>query len=303
MPYHAELASSVLMVPPKEFDFNAETGVDNVFQARLDRDVQKAAMAEFHAMQEQLDNAGVGIVSMDYTVGDTATPDAVFPNNWFSTHPDGTVVLYPMATANRRAEVRQALLAETLNQQGFSVRRWLDLRQHTNAVLEGTGALVFAHHKPVAVVTESTRAQQQALDAWETLGLGMPTLRLQSSWQQQPVYHTNVLLSTAPEFVVACEEVLTDATGRSLREAFDGLAFCAITAEQMVSYCGNSLLLKNNRQQPLLVLSTTALSALNHQQKRLLERYAELLPVAIPTIETVGGGSARCMLAELFLPR
>lgn len=314
-------ASSVILIRPTGFGFDPETADSNGFQRTLaDRDVQRLAAEEFDGLLEALRNCGIGVTVLDPV--DPKAPNAVFPNNWFSTHADGTAVIYPMHTPSRRVE-RDPELKVTLQREGFGVRQVMDLSawEKKGLVLEGTGSLVLDRVKRHAYACISPRTHETALNAWcETLGfvpIGF-TATMDGTLSGQPVYHTNVVMSIGTRFAVVCLEALPYPAERLEVEeelAKSGREVIPITLEQMHQYVGNMLQLRGalsvggssrsgrSPTNDFILLSQTAFNALQPFQRLALERHAHLMPVPIPTIEAVGGGSVRCMLAENFLER
>ena len=303
-------ASSVLLIRPTGFGYDSETAASNGFQQRLEReDIRERAEQEFDDLLNALRHCGIPVTVLDPV--DPAAPNAVFPNNWLSTHADGTVVTYPMCTPSRRVE-RDPAIAEVLRREGFSVRQVMDLSQweQKGLFLEGTGSLVLDRVKRLAFAVTSPRTYPSALNGWcEQLGyVPVPfTATMDGTLSGQPIYHTNVVMSIGLHFAVVCfDAVPYPAERQELREelAKAGKAILPITLEQMHRYAGNMLELRGGRdgREPFVFLSDTAFHALRPDQRIALEQHAQLVPVAIPTIEAVGGGSVRCMLAEVFLP-
>jgi len=307
-------ASSVILIRPTGFGFDPETADSNAFQRTLaDRDVKRKAAEEFDGLLDALRSCGIGITVLDPV--DRNAPNAVFPNNWFSTHPDGTAVIYPMHTTSRRVE-RDPELKATLQREGFVVRQVIDLSawEKKGMVLEGTGSLVLDRVKRHAYACLSPRTTEAALNAWcETLGfvpIGF-TATMDGTLSGQPVYHTNVVMSIGTRFAVVCLEALPYPAERLEVEeelAKSGREVIPITLEQMHQYVGNMLELQGSLStlavepnERFIFLSETAFTALKPFQRIALERHARLMPVPIPTIEAVGGGSVRCMLAENYL--
>lgn len=314
-------ASSVILIRPTGFGFDPETADSNGFQRTLtDRDVKRRAAEEFDGLLNALRSCGIGITVLDPV--DRNAPNAVFPNNWFSTHDNGTAVIYPMHTPSRRVE-RDTDLKATLHREGFAVRQVMDLSawEKKGLVLEGTGSLVLDRVKRHAYACLSPRTSETALNGWcEALGF-VPiafTATMDGTLTGQPVYHTNVVMSIGTRFAVVCLEALPDPAERLEVEeelAKSGREVIPITLEQMHQYLGNMLELCSPAQystttdtarsgpddRHYLFLSETAFQALKPFQRLALQRHAELFPVPIPTIEAVGGGSVRCMLAENFL--
>lgn len=301
-------ASGVIMIRPVGFGFDPETAVSNPFQHDVkDAEIRARAEEEFDGVIEALDRCGIGITVLDPV--DPKAPNAVFPNNWFSTHEDGTLVVYPMCTASRRRE-RDRELDFLLEQGGFKVKRFIDLTtlENDERYLEGTGSLVLDRVRRVAYAAMGPRTTERAINYWcGGLGFGpAPFLAtMDGTLSGQPVYHTNVMMSIGTGFSLICKDALPYPVDRDdvLNELLrSGRELITITLEQMHGYVGNLLELRNGRGEPFLFISESAFALLNSAQRASLEQHAALVPVPIPVIEKVGGGSIRCMLAENFLP-
>ncbi|MBI3299613.1 MAG: amidinotransferase [Elusimicrobia bacterium] len=295
------------MVRPAAFGFNAETAGSNAFQNRpgaAPAEVLAAARAEFDGFVAALRGRDIEVVVVEDTPA-PLKPDALFPNNWVSFHEDGGVVLYPMAASNRRLE-RRAEALETLGR-SFALGATWDLSPHEakGEFLEGTGSMVLDHVHRRAYACLSPRTHEGLFKAWCARRGYEPAAFAAADARGQAVYHTNVLMSVGDGFAVACLDAVGDAAERRRLEVVlrDGLQLVAIGLEQMARFCGNVLEVESRSGTPHLVLSQTAFDAFTPAQRKTLSGYAELLPVSIPTIESVGGGSARCMLAEVFSPR
>lgn len=294
----------VVLIRPHRFRPNPLTAADNAFQHPLPgapAEVAARARAEVDGLAATLEGLGVGVSVFEDPGG--ATPDSVFPNNWLSTHADGTVVLYPMCAANRRPE-RRADVVEHLGAR-FAVRRVLDLSAHERAgrFLEGTGAMVLDHAGGVAYACRSRRLDAGLFAlACEELGLA-PLLVEAADRRGVPVYHTNVLMSVGTEVAVVGSGMIRDDAQRRavldrLRES--GREVVEISEEQVAGFLGNCLEVAG-AEGPSLMMSATAAAQLTAAQRRRLERWCRIVPAAVPTIEAAGG-SVRCMLAGVHLP-
>jgi hypothetical protein len=305
-------APAVLMVRPACFGFNPQTAESNVFQHPMAdsrgavADSRGVALAEFDAVAAALRGAGIEVL----IAADTAVPpkpDAVFPNNWVSFHRDGTIALYPMLAANRRAERREDILEFVVRGGGFRVSRTVDFTHHEDEgkYLEGTGSLVLDRVHRVAYACSSPRTDLDVLgDFAQQLDYDVVSFDAVDG-EGKPIYHTNVLMAVGSAFAVVFEESLPNAVHhRAVLAKLRGTGheIVAITRAQMRKFAGNVLELAAPGG-PLLVLSRTALGSLNPAQVMRLEAHAALLPVALPHIESVGGGGVRCMLAEIHLPK
>ncbi|RYZ21683.1 MAG: amidinotransferase [Chitinophagaceae bacterium] len=304
-PRMTQAASRILMVRPAAFSFNAETAVNNHFQQNpgTGSGLQQQALREFDAMVATLSAAGIEV----FVVPDTpepAKPDAVFPNNWISTTSDGRIHLYPMFAPNRRTERRPGIVS--LLQQTFRVDRVNDWSyfEEQGHFLEGTGSIIFDHPARTAYAARSPRTdvgvlklvcaaygyQSIAFDARDAAG--------------RAIYHTNVLLSIGEGFAVGCGDAIADEEERrSVRESLEasGHEWIDIGFEEMNAFAANLLQVRNRAGEACIVISQAAVDALAPAKLQALERYGRLLPVSVPTIEKVNGGSVRCMMCELFL--
>jgi hypothetical protein len=300
--------STVFMMRPTRFMFNPETAQSNHFQGFVagadDAAIQARAFAEFDGMVARLREHGVRVLVFEDTP-EPHTPDAVFPNNWGSFHPNGRVLLYPMCAPNRRPERRPDVLAALARQ--FTVRETLDFsgREQAGEFLEGTGSIVFDHVYRVAYAGLSVRTSAALLrEVCARLGYQPVAFRVYDA-QGQEIYHTNVMMCVGTGFAVVCLESIRHEAERAAVVASltaTGHDIVAISLAQVSRFAGNMLTLRPATGPELLVMSQSAYDALTPAQRHRLSHYATLLPCAIPTIETIGGGSARCMLAEVFLP-
>jgi len=303
------LTDQVLMIRPRWFAFDEETAGSNVFQQRetgvSPEGLAQQAREEFDRLAGALDTAGVGVVVAEDRA-DVRTPDSVFPNNWLSFHASGHAVLYPMATASRRVEVRAELIQDVERATGARWSRRVDLTPLAarGAFVEGTGSLVFDHHTPLAFACRSARTTDDGLDAVER-ELGVETLRFTARDAcGTPYYHTNVMMAVGEDAAIVCGESI-DAAERDAvlsRLGAGGRRLVEITREQAARFAGNALMLRSRGGDPLVVMSEQARAAFTPEQRRVLAETGELVWADIATIERVGGGSARCMIAEIHSP-
>ncbi|WP_045689394.1 citrulline utilization hydrolase CtlX [Hymenobacter sp. AT01-02] len=303
-------ASTVFVVRPARFGFNAETAPSNSFQQSVSglsmEDLQSQVAAEFDGVVLTLRSKGVQVLVFDDTP-EPPKPDAVFPNNWLTLHADGTALLYPMCAPNRRPERRSDIVAALGAQ--FHIRQVHDVSAYETQgrFLEGTGSIIFDHEHRIAYACLSVRTDAELLlQVTARLGFQAVTFHAEDT-HGQAIYHTNVMMCIGTRFAVICLESIPDAQERATVTASlasTGHELVAITLAQAACFAGNMLTLQPAGDGPeLLALSQRAYDALTPQQCAILARYCELVPLAIPTIETIGGGSVRCMLAEVFLPR
>lgn len=303
-----QVTRHLFMIRPRHFGPNAETAGSNQFQrvpSHTAAELATLALREFDGVTAALDRAGVQVlVAAD--LPDRVTPDAVFPNNWVSTHNDGTAVLYPMAAGNRRAERRPDLLVRLAAEGGFELRRVIDLSwlEQAGSYLEGTGSLVLDRLHGIAFAARSVRTHAEALGEFGRLG-GYRVVAFDASLGGREIYHTNVLMSLGRNFAILCSEAIGDQAQRQTACAelvASDRSLVEVSGDQLRQFAANCLEV-DAPGGPVLVLSDTALRSLRPGQRRMLERHVALLPVDVATIEHVGGGGVRCMLAEIHLPR
>ena len=300
-----QTTSHLLMIRPVNFGFNAETAVNNAFQtAGNDAGAQQKALQEFDDFVQLLRQNGVDVT----VVNDTPqpyTPDSIFPNNWVSFHSDGTVVLYPMYAGNRRLERKPGVLEAVKDK--FSLQNTIDLSSHEaeNVFLEGTGSMVLDRQNKIAYACISPRTDYFVLTEFcEKMGY---TAEVFDAIDQkgQAIYHTNVMMCVADKYVVICLDAIAAEHEKEQVSASiikSGKTIIPISYEQMNHFAGNMLQVSNNKSAPLLVMSSQAYASLTKEQIQQLERFNGIIHSPLTTIETNGGGSARCMMAEIHLP-
>jgi hypothetical protein len=304
----AQTAAAVLMVRPAHFGSNEETAGTNFFQRRdaTPTDAAARALREFDALAVALADAGVRVLAFAGQRG-AALPDEVFPNNWLSLHADGTAVLYPLLAENRRRERRRDILAALAEAHGYRIVRVVDLTrlEARRQYLEGTGSLVLDRVRRVAYACRSPRTHEAALGEFAR-ALDYEIVRFDAADAAgRPIYHTNVLLSLGSGFAALCTAAIADrAQHRAVVERLEGSGreVVELSGEELVSFAGNLLELRG-RDGPVIALSATALRSLAAATRRALERHGALVTADIDTIERLGGGSVRCMLAEVALPQ
>jgi hypothetical protein len=305
-----QCAGAVLMVRPAAFDYNPETAASNRMQRVPERAGlhREAALTEFGQVVAALEGEGVRVCVVDDTA-EPAKPDAVFPNNWVSFHPDGTVVLYPMHAASRRLERRRDVIDEVAARLGFRVSRVVDLTGHERAgrALEGTGSLVLDHPQRVAYACRSPRTDRTVMEEWCRELEYEPVIFDAGDAGGTPLYHTNVVMCLGSRAaIVGAEAIDPKDRARVLdRLAASGREVIAINSKQVEAFAGNMLELASWEEAlgdcSVLVMSSTARAALASElYARIAACVDNVLVVPIPTIERLGGGSVRCMLAEVF---
>lgn len=292
------------MIQPVNFGYNAETAVNNSFQADTGNDVQAQALEEFNSLVQLLKKHRVNVTVIADTA-DSFTPDSVFPNNWISFHENAELVLYPMFAANRRLERKPSILEYLQNK--FVISRIHDLSQHEqeNRFLEGTGSMVLDRKHRIAYACLSPRTNEILLNEFCRIMNYEPVGFHSYDSAGADIYHTNVMMSVGTEFVVVCLDAVTDESEKQQlisRFTMTGKEIIDISLEQVNQFAGNMLQVINDDEEPLLVMSSRAYDSLTSIQKIRLGKYNELIHVPLTTIETAGGGSARCMIAEIFNP-
>jgi len=308
-----QATNTILMIRPVAFRMNEQTAVNNYYQKIIDNmlpaTVQVKALTEFDTFVGKLQKVGVNVIVIEDTLKPN-TPDSIFPNNWISFHQNGTVALYPMFAQNRRLERRMDVL-DVLEQNGFEIKNTIDYTsaESENLFLEGTGSLVLDRVNRKAYCALSPRADEDLLiefcEDFEYTPVIFTAYQTVDN-SRLPIYHTNVMMCIAPQFAVVCLDCIDDKGERKNlinHLKTDGTEIIAITENQVTHFAGNmlSVLGKNNTE--FIVMSETAFKSLKPQQIKKLEKYATILYSNADTIEACGGGSVRCMMAEVFLPK
>jgi hypothetical protein len=301
-----QTTSHILMIRPAKFGFNAETAVNNAFQVKGDQhDVQNKALKEFDAFVSLLRENGIDVLVVQDTQ-EPHTPDSIFPNNWISFHDDSTILLYPMYAENRRRERKQHVIDKVAEK--FSIGRTIDLSlyEKEKIFLEGTGSMVLDRDHKVAYACLSPRTSEKVLqDFCEQTGY-VPVLFHAVDGNGQPIYHTNVMMCVADKYVVICFDSIQDDEEKiKVINAIlqTGKEIIDISIEQMNHFAGNMLQVENKQGEKLLVMSTQAYRSLTDEERQKLGSFNRILHSSLETIEANGGGSARCMMAEVHLPR
>ncbi|MGZ3813702.1 MAG: citrulline utilization hydrolase CtlX [Mucilaginibacter sp.] len=301
-----QTTSTILMIRPVNFGFNEQTAGSNAFQNRnaAQQQVQDNALKEFDNLVKVLRENDVEVIVIDDT-HEPHTPDSIFPNNWVSFHQDGSVFLYPMMAKNRRLERREDIIMQLEDE--FRIKHVIDLSrfEHDNKFLEGTGSMVLDRENKIAYACISPRTDREVLALFcEQTGYKEVSFHAVDE-HKQAIYHTNVLMCIGSKFAVICLDSIADD-----HEKNDVISVLKLTHKEIVNisftqmnqFAGNMLELKNQAGETLLVMSQNAYRSLNEVQKATLGKYCKLLHADINTIENNGGGSARCMIAEVHLP-
>ncbi len=307
-----QTTNTILMIRPVNFRMNEQTAVNNYFQEDLDlknTEINSKAQIEFDNFVQKLREAGVDVVVIqDDKLLDT--PDSIFPNNWVSFHSNGDVVVYPMFAENRRKERRDEVFIK-LEEEGFCIKNIIDYTsaEHEGVFLEGTGSLILDRVNKKAYCALSPRADEDLLIEFCEDFEYMPvifTAYQTVEKERLPIYHTNVMMCVGNDFAVICLDSIDDKKERKNVVDYlknDGKEIITITEDQIANFAGNMLELKNKNDERLIAMSQSAYDSLNMEQINKLEKYCKIITSSLDTIETCGGGSARCMMAEVFLPK
>lgn len=303
-----QVTDTVIMIAPDHFEFNTETAKTNTFQTPLtDQTIQQQALSCFNHFVSLLKNHGVNVLLLK-NHSQIKTPDAVFPNNWFSIQTINnqlTLILYPMLEPNRRAERCQKQLIELLNQQHISLEKIIDLTYYEseNKALEGTGSIVFDHDNHVLYISLSPRSDITVLNHLIKEIDYQAVTFISHDKTGHTIYHTNVMMSIGKKFAVICKESISNLHEQEAIMAWltqSGKEIITISIEQMHQMAGNILELQSQTGDSLLVMSDRAYHAYSAEQLQQLIQFANIIHCDLNIIETIGGGSARCMLAEVF---
>lgn len=295
----------LLMIRPVGFQFNAETAVNNSFQvASHDPSIGPKAQAEFEGFVTALRAKGIDVTVVDDTA-DPHTPDSIFPNNWISFHDNGSICLYPMFAENRRKERKPTVLSAV--KEKFQVSQTIDFTHHENQslFLEGTGSMVLDRDNKIAYACLSPRTHPAVLDDFcQRMGY-RPVVFWALDQGKSPIYHTNVMMCVADAYVVICADAIDNLAEReavlsTIRSTQKSIV--EISLDQMNHFAGNMLQVHNAAGERFLVMSSQAYHSLNPAQIAQLESFQPILHAPLDTIEKHGGGSARCMMAEVYLP-
>lgn len=310
---NSQTTNTVLMIRPVAFRMNEQTAVNNYYQKVLDgltfETVNQKAQEEFDAFVGVLDQNGVEVIVVEDTLSPD-TPDSIFPNNWISFHQNGDVVLYPMFAENRRLERREDIL-DILEEKGFKVNEITEYTsaEEDNIFLEGTGSLLLDRVNSKVYCALSPRAEEElVIEFCEDMDMHPVIFQAYQTVnsERKLIYHTNVMMCLGTNFAVICADSIDDNQERKLvlnHLKEDGKEVILITEEQVNNFAGNMLEVKGANNEALLVMSSQAYNSLTAEQISKLEKHARIVHSSLDVIEACGGGSARCMLAEVFLPK
>lgn len=307
-----QITDAILMVRPVDYRLNEQTAVNNFFQREMNlspKEVTEKAQQEFDVFVVKLRKVGVKVIVVD-DIKENKTPDSIFPNNWVSFHQNGDVALYPMFAENRRPERREDILA-TLEEEGFKIENIIDYTsaEAENIYLEGTGSLILDRQHEKAYCALSPRADEglvvEFCEDFEYTPIIFKAYQTVDGTRKQ-IYHTNVMMGLAENFAVICLDCIDDKKERKQvvdSLLHDGKDIVKLTEAQLGHFAGNMLQVQGAFDKKYLVMSEEAHRCLTEDQKERIQTHCEILSSDLTTIETLGGGSARCMLAEVFLPK
>jgi len=301
-----QTTSHILMIRPVNFAFNRETAVTNAFQVESnDSEVQQKAIREFDSFVDKLRSKRIDVIVINDTP-EPYTPDSIFPNNWISFHNNGDVVLYPMFAENRRLERKPNVIAEIKSK--FSVSNTIDLSNYEeqHRYLEGTGSIVLDREKRLAYACVSPRTDENLFTLFCEKMNYEPVMFHAVDAKGGAIYHTNVMMCVGDKFVVICLDSIIKASEKKKvtdKILDSGKELINITLEQMNCFAGNMLQVNDRDGKKYLVMSTQAYESLTREQVNKLQGYNEIIHSPLDTIEKNGGGSARCMMAEVHLPQ
>ena len=298
-----QTANKLLMIRPAKFAYNEQTAKNNYFQKKLSLpNLNEKALEEFYNFVKVLQSNKIEVLVVQDTL-EHNTPDSIFPNNWFSTHSTGELILYPMFAVNRRHERKQKVL-ETIEEH-FCLHKVIDLTdwENKNRFLEGTGSLILDHINRIAYACRSERTDDIVFEEFYTKMNFEPQLFNAYDENEEVIYHTNVMMSIGENYAVICSESINDNKQRvniinSLKKTKKEII--EITFEQMRGFCANILEVRNSEDVNCLIMSETAKKTFTNEQREILEGHCKLVSSPLNIIEDTGGGSARCMIAEIF---
>lgn len=308
----AQITNAILMIRPVNFRMNEQTAVNNYFQEDLhlkNAEINRKAQEEFDAFVKVLREHGVNVVVVDDTK-ERDTPDSIFPNNWVSFHESGTICVYPMFAENRRKERREDIF-DVLEKEGFVINNIMDytLAEEEGVFLEGTGSILIDRTNQKAYCALSERAHEELfIEFCEDFDCFPVIFHANQSvdGERLPIYHTNVMMAMAETFVVICLKSIDDKKERKNvvdHIKMDGREIIDITEEQLYHFAGNMLQVIGANDQRYMVMSSQAYNSLREDQIKAIEKHCAIIHSPLDTIEASGGGSARCMMAEVFLPK
>jgi hypothetical protein len=307
-----QTTNSILMIRPVNFRMNEQTAVNNYYQEDLsikNAEINKKAQLEFDDYVDKLRFFGINVIVISDTL-ENDTPDCIFPNNWISFHENGTIAIYPMFAENRRLERREDVL-DTLEENGFLIENVVDYTsaEEQDVFLEGTGSMILDRQNQKAYCALSPRADEELFIEFCEDFEYTPVIFIANqtvNGTREAIYHTNVMMCVAETFAVICLSSIDDKKERkqvlkSLKE--DKKEVIDISEDQVTNFAGNMLQVQGSNNERFLIMSQAAYDSLTKDQIKRIEKHCKIISSSLSTIETCGGGSARCMMAEVFLPK
>lgn len=307
-----QYTDTIMMIRPVRFRMNEQTAVNNYYQTEIDdlnaKEIQRKAVAEFDAFVEKLQANDINVLVIEDTI-EPSTPDSIFPNNWVSFHSEGSIGLYPMFAENRRLERRLDILERL--KEDFIVTEIVDFSEveFDGQFLEGTGSMVLDRPNKLVYAALSVRTQEPVLNEFcRKFGYEAVSFVAYQSVENErlPIYHTNVMMCVADKYAIVCTDSIDDEQEKAFvidRLEKSGKEVIAISEEQNSNFAGNMLQVASTDDKLFLVMSGSAYNTLTAEQIKKIEKYNPIIHSPIDTIESLGGGSARCMMAEIFLPK
>ena len=307
-----QITNTILMIQPIAFRYNEQTAVNNYYQQVLDglstEQIQKNALSEFNTFVDKLRKKGIDVIVVEDTKTPD-TPDSIFPNNWVSFHESGNVAIYPMYAENRRDERREDILDILVDNYNFEINYVKDFTEFEDhdKYLEGTGSMVLDRENKMCYASISVRTDEQAVLQWCDVFNYTPicfTANQDVEGKRKEIYHTNVMMCVADKYVIICLDTIDDKDERKwIKDSLEdsGKEIIEITEDQKHRFAGNMLQLMGDEK--YLVMSKSAHESLTEIQIERIEKYNPIISSSLDTIEACGGGSARCMMAEIFLPK
>lgn len=300
-----QTTSDLIMIRPAAFGFNSQTAENNTFQqvSALDQqEMRQRAVKEFDDLVRKLRAEGVNVKVFEDTP-DPVKPDAIFPNNWVSFHADGRIVTYPMYSPLRRLERRNDILLKVAEDFGFEEKVDLEDYEDESLFLEGTGSMVLDRVHKIAYACLSPRTDRTVLEKWCEI-MDYTPFTFKAKFDGKDIYHTNVMMAIGEGIAIVCFDVVEEDRRKEFYDRLQstGHEIVMLSEEQVGSFAGNMLAVRNKKGEQLMVMSGSAYKSLFPDQIQMIEKYARIIHSDVDTIETIGGGSVRCMIAENFLP-
>lgn len=300
------ITDTLLMVRPKDFGSNKDTIVDNKFQAKMEDEaasqISKDALTEFDEMVKELKRHDINVIVVE-DQKEPFTPDAIFPNNWISSHKNGSIITYPMKAPSRQLERREDVVDMLTEKYGYKKRYGFEYHEKDELYLEGTGSMVLDRHNKKVYACLSARTDIKVLEKFAVLMDYNKIIFHATDRNDNPIYHTNVMMAMGTDYVIIClDSIKSIAEKKAVKNALedDGKKIIEITIDQMEQFAGNMLQVMSKLGNPYLIMSQSAYYSLTSKQIDEINKFNKIINIPIPTIEQYGGGSVRCMIMEVF---